>query len=256
MIYMPNWKDFWSASRWGDVWGVRRWINGKFTNPHRGHDIRPSVRGRKDSIPALRAGTVDFLAFSTVLGYVMVIRVNSNTYDYYCHLEQGTYPAVGTAVRQGHIVGVMANANERPGSAWNGVHLHYGSGPNRRSVFEGPTYNATNIITDTVSIIPAGPGAGNTIPEFEPEPVEELDENMKYRMITYTNPTGRRWAICHPVNLVAGFEETADPNTARHWQNSLDVYDVWGSGTWDEYARVRAEAGAWRTKYLAAKAQE
>lgn len=175
---MTTVREFYAEPRWGDLWGVTRIVNGVRTNPHRAHDIKAAPG---EPVPALRAGRVVYSGNTgtTFLGYHVIIDTGRG-YDYYCHLRTGTRPNQGTWVNAGDSVGLVAGWNDFHGAAWTGPHLHYGSGPDLRSVYEGTTYNATAIIRDTLRAL--APAAGDVkpipAPTPTPAPVEEEDDDM------------------------------------------------------------------------------
>lgn len=143
---------FYDPDRWRDEWGITRIVNGALTNPHRGHDVAAAPG---ETVPALRGGRVVLvseLSASRVLGYHVVVDTGKG-FDYYCHLLVGTRPNVGDVLEAGDSVGLVAGWGDYTGTAWTGPHLHYGSGPNLRSVYEGTTYNATTIVRDTLTTI-------------------------------------------------------------------------------------------------------
>lgn len=137
MLTVP---DFYAVARWRDRWGVLRADGTR----HRGHDIACDTH---EDIPALRGGTVTTNGWSSVLGNYVVLQRTPVTFDYYCHLLGTGRPSKGAVLADGGKVGAAAGANDDHGSAWSGVHLHYGSGPLPTSVTTGTTYDATAIIT-------------------------------------------------------------------------------------------------------------
>lgn len=162
--------EFYAQDRWGDLWGVTRVVNGRVTNPHRGHDVKAAGG---ETVPALRPGRVVLVSeasTSAILGYHIVVDSGSG-FDYYCHLRVGTRPNVGAWVNAGDRVGLVAGWNDFHGSAWTGPHLHYGSGPNVRSVYEGTTYNATAIVRNALSSLAP---AGDDIKEIIMATVQEI----------------------------------------------------------------------------------
>lgn len=196
MLTVPQ---FYAQTRWGDEWNVLR-ANGK---RHRGHDIK-APRGQV--VPALNAGTVHAIGYSSVLGYYVVVRLTAFTYEFYCHLIVGTRPKVGTVLKQGQSVGQVAGPDDDPGSAWSGPHLHYGAGPASFSVTTGPTYDATKRVSTVLTQFASG--------QIIPLPTEEENVMDDYRFI-YTKAAPVRWALMHPTLVPDGVQVTSSQGDAN-----------------------------------------
>lgn len=109
--------------------------------PHSGVDFAPKGSNRgKTAIPAVGNGTVRFVQWSNVLGWVLVqtvwdVKKKKAAYVGYCHLSCNTHGVnckgghdaslaislkAGDKVKEGDKIAVMGNT----GSATSGVHLH------------------------------------------------------------------------------------------------------------------------------------
>lgn len=206
---------FYAQSRWGTQWGV---VDAAHPRGHRGHDIKC---GAHAEIPALRGGTVVKNGYSSILGYWSVLIKDNYVYDYYCHMVNGSQSNPGVWVPQGARVGVSAAAGDKPGSAWLGPHLHYGSGPNENSIFTDPTYNATKIVTDVL----ASTAGGGTTP---------IPNKRKNSMSTlYYNAGIKTWALAgDSPGTPANWLETQGQTTADQWADGHGSSVVLGDGSW------------------------
>jgi len=120
--------------------------------PHSGTDFAPKGSNKgKTAIPAVAKGTVQFVKWSNVLGWVLVqtiwdVKKRKVKYVGYCHLScnkcgincRGGHDAslaisltAGQKVAEGQTIGIMGNT----GSATSGVHLHLTLSNKERGVF-------------------------------------------------------------------------------------------------------------------------
>ena len=120
--------------------------------PHSGTDFAPKGSNKGTTpIPAVAKGTVQFVQFSKVLGWVLVqtvwdIKKRKAKYVGYCHLKCNTHGincssshdpklaldlAPGAKVAEGQTIGTMGTS----GSASSGVHLHLTLSDKERGVF-------------------------------------------------------------------------------------------------------------------------
>ena len=120
--------------------------------PHSGTDFAPAGSSKGTTpIPCVSKGTVQFVKFSKVLGWVLVqtvwdVKTKKVKYVGYCHLKCNTHgincasshdPKLaldlvpGAKVAEGQTIGVMGNT----GSASSGVHLHLTLSDKERGVF-------------------------------------------------------------------------------------------------------------------------
>ena len=130
--------------------------------PHSGTDFAPTGSNKgKTEIPAVAKGTVKFVQFSKVLGWVLVqtvwdIKTKKVKYVGYCHLKCNTHGincssshdpklalalSAGEKVAEGQAIGICGNT----GSASSGVHLHLTLSDKERGVF-GVTADKENFI--------------------------------------------------------------------------------------------------------------
>ena len=120
--------------------------------PHSGTDFAPagSYKG-KTAIPAVGNGTIRFIKYSRILGWVVVQTIwdkNKRKAKYvgYCHLSCNTHGIncsgghdaslaislkAGDKVKEGQTIAIMGNT----GSATSGVHLHLTLSDKERGVF-------------------------------------------------------------------------------------------------------------------------
>ena len=120
--------------------------------PHSGTDFAPKGSNKgKTAIPAVGKGTVQFVKWSNVLGWVLVQTIwdakkRKAKYVGYCHLScnkcgincRGGHDAslalsltANQKVAEGQTIGIMGNT----GSATSGVHLHLTLSDKERGVF-------------------------------------------------------------------------------------------------------------------------
>ena len=120
--------------------------------PHSGTDFAPKGSNRgKTAIPAVAKGTVQFVKWSNVLGWVLVqtiwdVKKRKAKYVGYCHLScnkcgincRGGHDSsvaisltAGQKVAEGQTIGICGNT----GSASSGVHLHLTLSDKERGVF-------------------------------------------------------------------------------------------------------------------------
>lgn len=217
--------QFYARARWGDQWNVLR----PDGSHHRGHDIRAAAGSQ---VPALRAGRVVSRGFSTVLGYYLVLQVARGMYDFYCHLRNKDRPTVGTDLAKGALIGSIAGPNDAHGTAWQGPHLHFGSGPTITSVTGGSTKNATTIVSAALTT-----SAGGTTPT-------PLPTRKKTRMATlfYTKDSkGNLFALAgDSPGTSANWLETRDQGLA----NALAVQ--YGNAAF----LTEGSFAAWKARYL------
>jgi hypothetical protein len=169
-------RDFYARSRWRDQWNVLRPDGSR----HRGHDI---ACGTHEDIPALRGGTVVVVSRSSVLGHFVVVQSGTD-FDYYCHLLAGSLPAPNAAVSAGTRIGRAAGPDDEHGSAWRGVHLHFGSGARSTSVTTGATHDATAIVRGVLGTARAG-FAGLAV----------LQRSKGQRMLLTMDTAGTGWIV-------------------------------------------------------------
>lgn len=153
MATPANVYAFYARSRWGNLWHIKGPLYGP--DGHRGHDIKT---GAREAVPALRSGVVEYVGESTILGPVVVIKVNATTYDGYAHLY-------GVTVEQGDIVSAgdyfarTAGYGDFHGSAWLGPHLHITDGAYAGSVYSGATRNPAIVINAILTSAVVTPAA-------------------------------------------------------------------------------------------------
>ncbi len=116
---------------------------------HRGLDYAPK-EGK--AIPAVAAGTVQAVKWSSVLGHVLVQsawdEINGRTvFIGYCHLQEKPTLKVGDRVKEGQTIGKVGNT----GSASKGAHLHLTIGPRVTSVTFGVVFDPETFIDERLS---------------------------------------------------------------------------------------------------------
>ena len=112
--------------------------------PHRGLDYAPKEGVR---IPAVADGTVQFVKWSKILGWVIVQSAwdgKRAVFIGYCHLQEQPKLKAGTKIKQGQTVGKVGNT----GSASKGPHLHLTIGNKPNSVFFGTVYDPEKFIDE------------------------------------------------------------------------------------------------------------
>jgi len=204
MLDVPQ---FYSVPRWRDQWNVLR----PDGTHHRGHDIACDSH---EDIPVVRAGTLVKNGHTSVLGNYAVLKINTTTFDYYCHLLIGSRPDVGAVLAAGDRIGQAAGYSDDHGSAWTGIHLHYGSGPVVTSVTTGTTYNATDIVRGVLTSV-----AGSDVQSFPVPRTPEQETQMDTCYYQLQTPDGqpRVWGIFGPDCGEPGWCETSDLVTAQAW---------------------------------------
>lgn len=164
---MTDLEDFWSVARWGRAYGY--WAPEVYTNGyHRAQDIAGLAWGRRP-VPALRGGVVVRTYRTALLGWIVVVDTGSASgrfrYDHYCHMHESSAIARGSSVAVGQSLGRLAQADESPGRAWSGPHLHF--------LTTTSTLGADNVnipdadprpIIRAALAAPAGVGGGVTVP--------------------------------------------------------------------------------------------
>ena len=116
---------------------------------HRGLDYAPK-EGK--AIPAVAAGTVQAVKWSSILGHVLVQsawdEINGRTvFIGYCHLQEEPKLKAGTKIKKSQTVGLTGNT----GSASKGSHLHLTIGPRPTSVFFGVVFDPETFIDERLS---------------------------------------------------------------------------------------------------------
>lgn len=112
--------------------------------PHRGLDYAPKEGTR---IPAVADGTIQFVKWSRVLGWVIVQSawdVKRTVFIGYCHLLEQPKLKAGTKIKKSQTVGHVGNT----GSASKGPHLHLTIGPKSNSVFFGVVFDPESFIDE------------------------------------------------------------------------------------------------------------
>jgi len=130
--------------------------------PHSGTDFAPKGSNRgKTPIPAVAKGTVQFIKFSRILGWVLVqsiwdIKKRKVKYVGYSHLKCNTHGVNcstnhdaalaldlkdGDKIKEGQTIGIMGTS----GSASSGIHLHLTLSNTKRGVF-GTTAQKENYV--------------------------------------------------------------------------------------------------------------
>jgi hypothetical protein len=207
MTVPDNVRSFYARARWGNLWHIKGPLYGP--DGHRGHDLKAAAR---QDVPALRAGTVEYVGRSSVLGPVVVIKVGNEDYDGYAHLY-GVDVKVGDKVSQGEVIAQTAGVKDDHGSAWLGPHLHITNGAYPGSVYSGATRNPANVIgpiVDAPVIVPAAvtkPAPAPAPATASPAPTtKKRDHDMYLLRITsgevYLMTSRGRVQLTHPSHIV------------------------------------------------------
>jgi hypothetical protein len=121
------------ASRVRNRFGIK---DPRFYGPagHRGQDYAAEAG---EEITAYEQGTVAKLAYSTVLGNVMVVRLNDGLYGGWAHLKPGSRLSLGKPVARDTPLAIVAGSSDSPGSAWAGAHVHTTLSRSIDGIFQG-----------------------------------------------------------------------------------------------------------------------
>lgn len=138
------------SDRLGTLWNV---VDTAHPNGHRGTDWH-LPDGGGSFVPAYERCVVKSTPFSPILGFCTVVQYADGRFGYWAHLRKGTRPNVNTVLNPGDRVGLAASGPkptkaltealagaDYPGTAWEGCHIHHGTGPLLSSVFSGVTYD-------------------------------------------------------------------------------------------------------------------
>lgn len=172
---------FWREENWGRDFGYRDSIYS--LGYHIGQDIlcRDSF-GRASAgitVPALAAGVVYEIGYSSRIGHYIIIKVGERLYDTYCH-QRNFAVRVGDQVAKGQGISESAGSQDEPGSAWDAPHLHF--------VRSTSPYTAWNPVgSQVIDPRPAIRAALSstaatdveTFPENSPEPTQEEEDEMQ-----------------------------------------------------------------------------
>lgn len=110
---------------------------------HRGTDYNGFKAGTK--LKAVSDGKIAMVAYSAVLGNVVVLKVGVNFFGY-CHMLEASPLKPGTVVKAGDVIGKAGTS----GSASSGVHLHLTLGLTKMSVFQGKVFDAHKYLTKKI----------------------------------------------------------------------------------------------------------
>lgn len=132
---MSAFEDFWTPTRWTRDYGWRPLPGEK--NPYTlGYHIGQDIGGRTwyDGVPALRAGRVERVGRSSVIGGYVIIKADADgRFDGYAHMNTtpNNLPGVGERVTRGQDLGKLARSilpssgHNYTGSGSDGPHLHF-----------------------------------------------------------------------------------------------------------------------------------
>lgn len=185
MTTPANVVSYFGASAQGLPFGV---IDKEHPTGHKGQDL---VHAAGSAIPALLGGVVDYVAYSSVLGHVIEIKVAPGVFLGYCHTVQGRV-SVGYELSQGEILAYVAGYNDDHGSAWNGPHTHFTQGWVRTSVLGFDVVDPLPLIAQVLS--QASGGDGRPIPP-PPTPTLPEEDNMNILILRYLSAVPNRWII-------------------------------------------------------------
>lgn len=124
----------------GTAFGVKDALH---PNGHRGSDYNGFKSGTK--LKAVSDGKIVLIAFSKVLGNVVVLKVGLNYFGY-CHMSEPCPLTAGSIVKAGDVIGKAGTT----GTASSGVHLHLTMGLTKMSVFQGKVFDAHKYITKQI----------------------------------------------------------------------------------------------------------
>lgn len=92
-------------------------------NPHRGADYK--AKAGQTIVAYEECTIVSSDSKSNILGhYVVAKRKRDNKHIGWAHVRVGTRPNVGTVIKPGGSVGIVAGPKDFHGSAWTGPHIH------------------------------------------------------------------------------------------------------------------------------------
>ncbi|MEO2132742.1 hypothetical protein [Microbacterium sp.] len=122
-----------TEAAWRDFWGDPNRRSNPYKSPpppgvtyakgyHRGEDLQ--ALGSSDQIPVLRSGSVVAAYRLSLTGFSVAIDAGNGQFDIYCHLFEDDAVKSGW-LSSGDRVARMAAANESPGTAWGGRHVHF-----------------------------------------------------------------------------------------------------------------------------------
>ena len=120
----------------GDEFGnLAPYRNGR---PHRGMDWHPK---EKSPIKAITTGTVGLVAWTDVLGWILVHSSHDEKWILYAHLAEKPTLVKGDKVEGGKtVIGKVGGGKNTPsGTASTGAHLHLSIGQ------MGPNYSGVNV---------------------------------------------------------------------------------------------------------------
>jgi hypothetical protein len=205
---------FYAPSRWTALFGEKRG-----NSYHHGLDI---ARGAREDVPALRSGKVVRSAYSSVLGYHVVIRVGDKDYDGYCHLVQPA--ALGTNLTQGQKVGALAGPDDLHGSQWTGPHLHLTNGPGALDVLgTSATRNPAPIVNSVRTSI----AGGGVIP------IEEGYE-MTSKLVLHKVGANQAYYLVDPFSITA----ISDQNDITAYRAAYGEIVREGASAMDPFTRM------------------
>lgn len=119
-------------------------------NGHRGDDWAAPSRS---PLRAVARGTVVHKDLSTILGYVVVLKVPRKlkraVYFGYCHMARPSTVNIGERVECGDVIGMQGNTGMSTGE-----HLHLTAGYTKLSVFSGPVFSAREFIKKRLANAP------------------------------------------------------------------------------------------------------
>ena len=147
-----TWQTFYDIVDLGDGFGSKK----NRTNPHRGLDC---PRGGGVDIPSWLPGEVVVNQWSSVLGWVLVIKVRSKLFIGFCHMKEQSPLKIGTQVGQGQTVGRVGNT----GSASQGNHVHLTAGTEMTSVFYGDAIDPWPLLQAALDASLAALAGGNKV---------------------------------------------------------------------------------------------
>jgi hypothetical protein len=124
-----NVQTFYAEGQWRTPFGAQ----GPYYSElgHRGLDIAASAGV---AIPALRAGVVRRVQYSSVVGHTVAVESAPGDFSGYAHVIR-TRVSVGEYVQQGQIIAYVAGYGDDHGSAWSGPHLHMTRGSTDNCAF-------------------------------------------------------------------------------------------------------------------------
>lgn len=121
-------------------------------NGHRGTDYGKGSAHKGAAIKAIGAGKVVLSEWHDNLGNVLVLKLKTGKFAYFCHLLEPGLP-VGTVVKTGAVLGKIGNT----GKYSFGAHLHCGVSDAVKGVYFGKVESLPKYVKAQLALAPKAP---------------------------------------------------------------------------------------------------